>query len=67
MTPEYIAKRITIRRDQAQWIDEHIEISLSGLVQRAIDEQMNLGKMTYATYPVAAGPWNNTAPGEERK
>jgi len=38
MTEKFIARRITIRENQALWLDQHPEISLSGLTQKAIDD-----------------------------
>jgi len=37
MPGKFLSRRITIRGDQAAWLDEHPEISLSGLTQKAID------------------------------
>ena len=37
MADKFIARRITIRENQASWLDKHPEISLSGLTQKAID------------------------------
>ena len=36
----YPRKTITIRRDQAEWLEEHPEFSLSGLTQKSIDEEI---------------------------
>lgn len=38
MSEKFLSKRVTIREDQAAWIDKHPEIGLSGLTQKAIDD-----------------------------
>lgn len=38
MTEKFPTRRITIRDDQASWLNNHPEISLSGLAQKAIDD-----------------------------
>lgn len=36
-----IIKTITIKQHHLNWLNNHKEINLSGLVQKAIDQQMN--------------------------
>ncbi len=36
----YTPVRITILKDQNDWLEKHPEINLSGLVQRAIDDEI---------------------------
>lgn len=43
MSTKFVGRRITIRQDQARWLDENPEISLSGLTQKAIDK-LNIGR-----------------------
>ena len=38
MAENFPSKRITVRADQAAWLEKHPEISLSGLTQKAIDD-----------------------------
>lgn len=35
-------KSITIRDEQAEWLEEHPELKLSGMVQEVIDRQMEM-------------------------
>jgi hypothetical protein len=35
---EYIQRNISIRIDQKEWLESHPEYSLSGIVQKALDD-----------------------------
>jgi len=35
---ERVVMSVTIRADQKQWLEEHPEINLSGLVRKSIDD-----------------------------
>ncbi|MFA5378927.1 MAG: hypothetical protein WC455_24450 [Dehalococcoidia bacterium] len=44
LAPKYIPMHITVREDLRDWIMEHSEINLSGLVQVAILKEIELRK-----------------------
>jgi len=46
LAPKYIPMHITVREDLRDWIMEHPEVNLSGLVQVAILGEMELRKKT---------------------
>ena len=35
----------SIRRDQKEWLDEHAEYSISGILQKGIDELMDVERL----------------------
>jgi len=40
MVDKYSTLSVTIRPDQKAWIEKHHEINVSGLLQKAIDKEM---------------------------
>ncbi len=63
LPPKFVPVRITIREDQNEWLLAHPEINLSGLVQAAIQKEIDLrtaeippGFVTGAIWPSDAEP-----------
>lgn len=42
----YQKKAVTIRQDQAEWLATHTEINFSGLIQKKLDDLMELDNIT---------------------
>ncbi len=60
--PKFVPVRITIREDQNEWLLAHPEINLSGLVQAAIQKEIELREIPVGFTTGAIWPSNVEPP-----
>ena len=59
-------KTITVREEQAEWLDEHPAVNLSGIVREAIDREIEMRDMYGEINDVVEKSTNNATPDDEK-